>query len=282
MIKELLDRRTFFKGASIGLAGLSAANLSTLHAQVQGGAAMDVATQIFTAALIAEDLATTFYYNGLVGGVIQDVSLAGPGGSIAAPSPTAQGQHLKYVQAALTQEIAHATLLRSLLKISGAAADPVQTFYFPKGTFDTLTPFLATLDALENAFIGAYLSAVREFAYAAVVTAKSGQGSYVNSDGTHGYTSDELQYFSQVCASIMAIESEHRALGRTIGGSNPSNNLTYAQLAGIGSVYNGPASAVVALTPFLTPSTGQAYSLATALANQSTVSAPSTGTIPAF
>ncbi len=31
--------------------------------------------------MIAEDLATTFYYNGLVGPVITDAALAGPDGS---------------------------------------------------------------------------------------------------------------------------------------------------------------------------------------------------------
>ena len=43
--------------------------------------AKDTVAQIATAALIAEDLATTFYYNGLVGGVITDPNLAGPGGT---------------------------------------------------------------------------------------------------------------------------------------------------------------------------------------------------------
>jgi len=78
MVKEMLNRRKFFRGTGLGLAGLSAANLSSLHAQVQGGAAMDVATQIFTAALIAEDLATTFYYNGLVGGAFRMWALPVP------------------------------------------------------------------------------------------------------------------------------------------------------------------------------------------------------------
>jgi hypothetical protein len=42
----------------------------------------DTAQQIFTAALIAEDLATTMYYNSLVGGVIEDPNLAGPSGTL--------------------------------------------------------------------------------------------------------------------------------------------------------------------------------------------------------
>jgi hypothetical protein len=284
---KVLGRRQFFKGAGIAAGGAAALMLGEgafrpLDGQVQGGAAQDVPAQIFTAALIAEDLATTFYYNALVGKAVQDPNLAGPGGTAAKPSAAGNIGNLQYVQAALSQEIAHANLLRSLISGTSPATDPYQTFYFPAGTFDTLPTFLATLNALENAFIGAYLSAVRQFAFMAANVARSGQGAYFSANGGHAYTTDELQYFAQVSASIMAIEQEHRVLGRVISNTNPSNNLSYAQLSGIGSVYNGPSSAVVALTPFLTPSTGPAFSLATALANQATVSLPSTGNPPSF
>ncbi len=284
---KALGRRQFFKGAGIATGSAAALVLADgafrpLDGQVQGGAAQDVPAQIFTAALIAEDLATTFYYNGLVGKAVQDPALAGPGGTAANPAASGNIGNLEYVQAALSQEISHANLLRSLISGTSASGDPYQTFYFPAGTFDTLTAFLATLNALENAFIGAYLSAVREFSYMAANVAKNGRGQYVSANSGHSYTTDELQYFSQVSASIMAIEQEHRVLGRVISNTNPSNNLSYAQLSGIGSVYNGSSSAVVALTPFLTPSTGPAYSLATALSNQATVSLPSTGNPPSF
>ena len=91
----------------------------------------------------------------------------------------------------------------------------------------------------------------------------------------------QLEYFAKVAASIMGIECEHRVLGRVISNTNPANNLNYEQTDGLTAVYNGPTSAVAALTPFLTPSTGQAYSLAVALANQSSVSTPTTGGLPA-
>ncbi len=114
---------------------------------------------------------------------------------------------------------------------------PVQTFYFPAGTFDTLTPFIGTLEALENAFIGAYLAAIREFARMAAV---AGSGS--------DFTSGELSYFSQVSAAIMGIECEHRVLGRDIESATPANNRNYEAVDGIHSVFNGSHSAVVALT----------------------------------
>src|SRR5262249_54954114 len=81
---QLFDRRKFFRAA--GLAGLGGALLTTIdlgsaRADFTSNGIFDDPNAIFTAALIAEDLATTFYYNGLIGGVIQDSKLAGAGGS---------------------------------------------------------------------------------------------------------------------------------------------------------------------------------------------------------
>ncbi len=175
-------------------------------------------------------------------------------------APHGDQDNVNYIRAALFEEITHANLFRELLGISGAGNDPVQTFYFPAGTFDTLTPFIGTLEALENAFIGAYLAAIREFARMAAV---AGSGS--------DFTSGELSYFSQVSAAIMGIECEHRVLGRDIESATPANNRNYEAVDGIHSVFNGSHSAVVALTPFLTSSTGPAFSFADAAANASSV-----------
>jgi hypothetical protein len=49
------------------------------------------------------------YYNSLVGGVIQDPNLAGPGGSLSNPASLA---NVGYLQGALSEEVAHANLLR--------------------------------------------------------------------------------------------------------------------------------------------------------------------------
>ena len=91
----------------------------------------DTAQEIFTAALIAEGLATTMYYNSLVGGVIEDPNLAGPDGSLTNPANLA---NVGYLEGALSEEIAHANLLRELTGGTTPAKDPVQTFYFPDGT----------------------------------------------------------------------------------------------------------------------------------------------------
>ena len=256
VLRAQLDRRRFFRQS--GLLGLGAATsgllLPNAFGQSQGTEqAADTVTEIFTAALVAEDLATTFYYNGLVGRVIGDPALAGSGGGIH-DITNGNEPNVQYIQAALTEEINHANLFRSLLGGTKSTSDPYQTFYFPAGTFDQIGSFISILSALENAFIGAYLAAIQEFALmSAHVPANS------------KYTATQLQYFAKVAASIMGIECEHRVLGNVIANINPSNNLNYEQTDGIQSVYNGPHSAFAALTPFVTPKTGPGYSLQTAL-----------------
>ena len=289
LIQERLDRRRFFRQA--GLLSLGAATsglvLSSAHAETKSARtqeaeqAKDTVKQIFTAALIAEDLATTFYYNALIGNVIQDVNLAGPGGSATNVTSAGNFGNVAYVRAALSEEISHANLFRSLLGIGSAAQDPAQMFYFPAGTFDTLAAFTGLLDALENAFIGAYLNAIQELATKASRMRNEEHDHNDREDSDNKYTAEQLDYFAKVAASIMGIECEHRVLGRVISNTNPANNLNYEQTDGLNAVYNGPNSAVAALTPFLTPSTGSGYSLGVALAGQANVSEPTVGGPPA-
>lgn len=281
---QTTSRRFFFRKA--GVVGAAAAALAVgsetpLTAQQPiGNFRFDNPQEIFTAALIAEDLATTFYYNGLIGTAIQDPSLAGPGGSATNITAAGNAGNVNYLQAALSEEIAHANLLRSLLGMSSAASDPVQTFYLPTGSFNTAPAFLALLDTLENAFIGAYLIAVRAFAYMSALLVNGGVGGYLNYQN-YAYNSAQVEYYGEVAASILGVEAEHRVLGRVISNSNPANNVCYEQNDGLDAVYNGPTSAVAALTPFLAPGSGlTAYSLATALQNKTSVSLPCTGGIP--
>lgn len=272
-------RRSFLTGFGKVALGSTAALLFGDLPLVQGqntGANTDTAVQILTAAVVAEDLATTFYYNGLVGGLIQDPALSGPGGT--ATSNTGNVPNVAYLRAALGQEIAHANLLRAVGALGASAAtDPYQMFYFPAGVFDTLPPFIATLQALENAFIGAYLLAIREFSNLAI------RASIRNvPTGPYGgpFSGAQLNYFAEVSASIMGIECEHRVLGQVITNTTQPNNLNFEQADTLTSVYNGSSSAVVALTPFLTPSTGPGFSLSAALTGSATISLASTGTIP--
>jgi hypothetical protein len=82
--KSPVNRRSFLKNAGTATAAAAAMGMAspkTLFAASGSAvpASPDTPTEIFTAALVAEDLAITFYYNGLVGKVIQDPNLAGPG-----------------------------------------------------------------------------------------------------------------------------------------------------------------------------------------------------------
>ena len=275
----LAGRRSFLHGVGKASLGATSALLfgDMLLKGQSASAATDSANQILTAATIAEDLATTFYYNGLIGPVIQDPALAGPMGT--ALSGTGNVPNVDYLRAAMSQEISHANLLRAVGNLGASVAtDPYQTFYFPSGTFDTLSAFTSTLETLEQAFIGAYLNAIREFSILASRATTRGVPT-----GQYGgpYSGAQLSYFAEVAASILGIECEHRVLGMVINNVNQPNDRNFEQSFGLTSVYHGSGSAVMALTPFLTPTTGPAYSLSTAIAAAPTIGlAALTGTTP--
>ena len=277
-------RRSFFKGLGAIGVGSTAAMLFGELPLLKGqsvSANEDTANEILTAALIAEDLATTFYYNGLTqSGVIGDPALAN-GGTALSPGPNANMPNIAYLRAAFGQEIQHANLLRAVGNITGAAAeDPYQTFYFPASTFSNLANFIATLSALENAFIGAYMNAIRQFSMLASRSAVRGVPKM--QPGASEYSSAQLSYYAEVAASIMGVECEHRVLGPVITNTLQPNNLNYEQTDGLKSMYHGSVSAVAALTPFLTPSTGPSYSLSAALSASASLSLASSGNPPNF
>ena len=291
LYNKIVNRRSFVTGigmASLGVAAVGLAGCgSGMKAMAQSSATADTAQQIFTAALIAEDLATTMYYNALIGGVIQDPNLAGSGGT--ATSVTAGGSvaNVGYLRGALAEEISHATLLRSVLNISASTSDPVQTFYFPTGTFDNLTNFFPVLIALETAFIAAYMTAVQEFSL--MIGNVSPYTSSQMSAGGQAYTATQLASFAKICAAILGVEAEHRTLARaippppTFNGVSilPSDNVCYESTDTLQSVYTGMNSAAAALQPFLTQGNGTtAFSFQTALSNSASVQLACTGMPP--
>lgn len=309
MIESVVNRRSFLTG--IGLAGLGVAATGLVGCGGSSGAAMaqspattDSAAQIFTAALIAEDLAVTAYYNALTGGLIQDANLAGPGGTATNVSASGSVVNVAYLQAALSEEIQHAQLLRTLLnlKTDGSAdtgAGVPASFYFPKGTFDTLANFLPILLALESAFIGAYMTAVQEFA--SMAAGAAGFSATQSNPAGGNYTQAQLINFAKVSAAILGVESEHRVLARaiptvtlaapTFAGLTliPANNLNYESTDGLtGLIVNAGtgSTAAAALTPFLAAGSvnNTAFSFSAAFAGSASVSLPAslmpTGSIP--
>jgi hypothetical protein len=270
-----VDRRAFIRnagGAAVATAAALAAGTGTLHASTT---VADTPQEIFTAALVAEDLATTFYYNMLTGSVIQSGDLAGRGGTAVAPSSSGQADNVDYIRAAIYQEIQHANLFRSLLGLSNSAADPYQTFYFNPALFSDFTSCLSYLVLFENIFIGAYLAATVEFGLLAA------QGQTLTFSGQQ-FAPTDLAFYAQVAASILGIESQHLALGRSLNPNIiPANNINYQQQGSVLTVYNGSHSAVAALTPYLAPASGtSAYSLQTALTGAPSVWLQTGGNIP--
>jgi hypothetical protein len=278
-LKSPVNRRSFMKNAGATTAAVAALGIFTpknlFAASSEPTASPDTPGEIFTAALVAEDLASTFYYNALIGDVIQDINLAGPGGTATKVASGGSVSNVFYIRAALSEEIVHANLFRSLLGISSVSKDPYQTFYLPASAFAELGPFINVLEALEDAFIGAYLAAVQEFALLA-------SGGKPLTYGGVTYQPADFAYFAKIAASILGVEAEHRALGRAISPNIlPANQLNYEQRSTVGSVYNGPISAVKALTPFLGPGSGlTAYSLSDAIAGAPNVSTPTVGNPP--
>ncbi len=311
MIDSVVNRRSFLTG--VGAVGIGAAaatiigcgdnNMGTT--KVGASASTDTAAQIFTAALIAEDLAITTYYNALIGGVIKDPNLAN-GGTATNVMAGGSQVNVAYLQGALLEEVQHAQLLRTLLGLSNTGSGDVgagvpATFYYPTGTFDTLDKFLPVLLALETAFVGAYMTAVEEFAsMAAGYNGFSATQANPAMSGSN-YTQADLILYAKVAASILGVEAEHRALIRaipsvtiaspTFAGTNliPANNVNYESQAGLTGLIVGvggsSTTAAAALTPFLATSSSQSAGFSFSTANSGynsviTAGVTTTGSIP--
>jgi hypothetical protein len=124
---------------------------------------------------------------------------------------------LNYMKAGFLAEQDHYELL------VGLGATPLFTeFYVPEMLFSDLELFSATTELAETTFVGAYLAATRIFSQSADTTP-----------------------FAVTTAQIAAVEAEHRALVRQIGG-RLANNTSYAQY----TLFN-VSSAVPILQAFL-------------------------------
>ena len=231
------SRRGFIKRA--GLAGLAAGGATlasgmafgTVFAEDEQEEAGDSTLEIFNGALTAEQLAVTFYYNGLQTNPTVFADVLSP-------------DHVHYFQAALWEEHRHAQLFTA---VGGKSlAGPMPKFFFPSDSFTVQHKFLAVLSALEDAFIGAYIAAVGDW---------SRKDSRARETVPEGFTASQL---AQIAAQIMGVEAEHRVLGRDGDGQTVPNNriLEGAVFRSIGTVANHTGTAVGALLPFVTGGTG--------------------------
>lgn len=154
------SRRSMLRGALLGAAGVTGVaaaggaltflprGVSAAHAAAAIKASSnctDSVQTILNVAATAEQLAVTFYSNG-----IKDAQKLG-----------IKGVNLNYLTNAVVEEQLHENLL-----LASGGVSLTSTFSFPHGedTFDYLDKFVHTLDQLETAFESAYIAAIKELA----------------------------------------------------------------------------------------------------------------------
>jgi len=226
-------RADFLIGAAAAGAGLLLTDRRGASAAVTNDAATRASIQqILNTALMAEQLAMAFYYKGLTTpAIMHDHRLGGPSADPNNPglAPGGSPANVKDMQSILDSEVKHAQALAN-----AGAISPYKKFYFPHDAFRGLGAsnasgtYLQVMDALETAFVGAYLAAVGEF----VALSRSD--------------------LAGVIVQIMGVESEHRMLGRLISGFTTANNLTLQK-----NPFSSVGDAAKVLHPFVT---GQGFS----------------------
>jgi hypothetical protein len=198
----VLSRRELLKRGAV--AGTSLVSFSSLfglsRALGQDENEGDNLETILNLAATAETLACTMYYAVLTTGEIPFEEV-----------------DVQYLMAALDAELQHLEFLNA----NGGAA-LVEEFYFPPDMFTDLSVFVPTAEALETAFVAAYLAATRR-------AAELGN-----------------PLLATTAAQVGAIEAQHLALIRLVGDLQPANNISLAE-----AKFFNVSDAVPPLQPFL-------------------------------
>jgi len=161
------SRRALLKGAAFATGGLAvgaagmfygtqmthaaatqvgASNIAAQgRKQLNPGKVQDTIVSILTVARTAEQLAVTFYSNGIANADKLGIT----------------GNNLEYLKAAMIEEQIHQQFFAA-----NGGTSLAETFSFPQGakTFTDLTTFISTQQQLEGVFDSAFLAAVVEFA----------------------------------------------------------------------------------------------------------------------
>lgn len=147
------------------------------------------------------------------------------------------------LRAAQVEEQLH---LSFLLKQGARPLSNTFSFPFGKATFTNFELFIRTQQALETAHAAAYLAAIREFALL------------------------NRPDLALIAGEIATVESEHRAIGRAIGGLSPANNQAFTP-----ALFPTVSAAAAALQKagFLTPRNGNSFRFQPASVNFNGVSA---------
>lgn len=218
------ERRTMPARAGLALAGAPAGTTFAAHPSRPH---TDTVQSIIDTALTLERLSAAVYYAGLrTPTVLRTPSLGGRSANPNDPGlpPNGDPQHVRYLQAALDAEIKHAALL-----VAAGARVRVTHAYVPTsalthlGTAREQYSFLGLLDRLETISVSLYTAAVGQLLQLG------------------------RRDLALLTAQIAGIESEHRMLGRVIGGLRPANNLTLGP-----NSFGTVAEAAAVLHPFVT------------------------------
>ncbi len=221
--KTQTSRRSLLKGAAAGAAGVTGL-------AVAGGTLLSQFTGVHAAAAYDPNCVTPIADILTIARTAERLAVTFyTNGLNHADRLGISGADKQYIRAALIEEQIH-----ELFFASAGGKYLASTFSFPHGeeTFENLKLFIETQQQLEGVFDSAFLAAVKEF-------------------GLQGHP--EL---SQVAAQIACIESEHRALGRAIGGYVPADNWAFTPVL-IGKV--GDAPALVAKAGYLSPVKDNSY-----------------------
>ncbi len=183
-------------------------------------AATDDPPTIINVALVAEQLAVTFQTNALLN----------------ATTIGLKPDEVTTIEAVLATEALHIRYLQAYGAVPAYGTQGFTQFSFPAGTFSSRKGYANTAIFLETAFVTAYMAAVRDFA------------------------GDARADLASLAYQIGAVEAEHRALSRVVGGYAP-----YADLAFELNLIPNVATAATVLgsgSPvgsFLAPASGNTY-----------------------
>ena len=179
-------------------------------------AATDDPATIIGVALVAELLAVTFQTNALAN----------------AAAIGLKPDEVTTVRAIVAEEAIHVRYLQAYGAVPAYGTDAFASFSFPAKTFSDRLTYANTAVLLETAFVAAYMAAVREFA------------------------SNARADLATLAYQIGAVEAEHRALSRVVGGFVPFSDIAFESNL-LGSVAD--AATFLSNQGFLSPTAGNTY-----------------------
>jgi len=211
-------------------AGAGAALAGKALNVIPAHAATDDLPTIINVALVAEQLAVTFQTNALLN----------------AATIGLKPDEVTTIQAVLATEALHIRYLQAYGAAPAYGTQQFTQFSFPAGTFSSRKGYANTAIFLETAFVTAYMAAVRDFA------------------------ADARADLAGLAYQIGAVEAEHRALSRSVGGYAPYSDLTF-ELNLIPNV--ATAATVLGGGGFLSPASGNTYTYTDFVGNSLTTNA---------